>query len=274
MVTVFPRRNVILTLVMAGILLRLILTLIADDRMTTPWRVGGDAEFYVNLASTVAQGMGFTYAHQPTAFRPPLYPLFLAGMMEVFGDAYLLATRLLQCAVGLVAVWFCWRTATRIFGEEAGWATLLIALYFPSLAIFPTEMMTECFATCLVAGFFWSALDKSHLFGRSTAMYLGLVVGLATLLRFNMAILGPLAAWMMVRTAGLRRALPNVAFLALVAGAIVAPWIVRNEIVFRGQVLFSTQGGYNALQGVLTPQGRVQPGDLDTLRRAGFMAGR
>jgi 4-amino-4-deoxy-L-arabinose transferase-like glycosyltransferase len=265
----FFGRKVFVTLVLAGILLRLGLTLIADNRMATTWRVGGDAEFYVQLASTVAQGMGFTYAHQPSAWRPPLYPLFLAGMMRVFGSAYLLATRLLQCAIGLGTVWFCWRTATRIFGEEAGRATLLIALYFPTLAVFPTELMTECLATFLAAAFFWFVLDNPHLLDRKTAVYLGLIVGLASLLRFNMAIFGLFAAWMMVRNAGWRQALPSVALLVLVLGFVVSPWIVRNERVFQGQVLFSTSGGYNALQGVLTPQGRVQPGDLDTLRRAG-----
>jgi hypothetical protein len=269
MMNVFSGRKIFVTLVMAGILFRLVLTLIAGNRVMTPWRVGGDAEFYINLASTVAQGMGFTYAHQPTAFRPPLYPIFLAGMMRVFGNTYLLATRLLQYAVGLATVGFCWRTATRIFGEDVGGMTLLIALYFPTLAVFPTEMMTECFATFLAAVFFWLVLDNSRLSERRTALYLGLIVGLATVLRFNMGIFGLLAAGMMVRSSGLRRALPNVALMVLLAGVIVSPWIVRNEIVFRGQVLFSTQGGYNALQGVLTPQGRVQPGDLDTLRKAG-----
>jgi hypothetical protein len=45
---------------------------------------------------------------------------------------------------------------------------------------------------------------------------------------------------------------------------------VRNQAVFHGRVWFSTQGGYNAVQGVLTPQGRVQQGDRDILRQAGL----
>src|SRR5712692_4946354 len=87
------RQKLFLLLAVAGVLLRVASTLIAGNRLTTPWRVGGDSEFYVRLASTVANGMGFTYAGQPTAFRPPLYPLFLAGMMKLFGDPYRLATR-------------------------------------------------------------------------------------------------------------------------------------------------------------------------------------
>ena len=50
-----------------------------------------------------------------------------------------------------------------------------------------------------------------------------------------------------------------------VAGLVVAPWIVRNLIVFHGRVILSTQSGLNAVQGVLTPQGRFQGNDLDAL---------
>ncbi len=266
----FPcRRKILFISALIGVLLRIILTLAAGNQVLTPWRVGGDAEFYVRLASTLAQGMGFTYAHQPTAFRPPLYPLFLAGMMEVFGTYYAAGTRFIQCAVGLATVWFCWRTVGRIFGEHESWSTLLMALYFPSLVIFSTELMTECFATFLTAALFWLVLDNPHIMDRRTAICLGLVVGIATLLRFNMAILGLVPAWVFIRSAGLGRALPNLGVLAMVSGLIVSPWVVRNEIVFHGQVLFSTQGGYNALQGVLTPQGRAQAGDRGILRAAG-----
>jgi hypothetical protein len=256
-------------LIAGGVAVRLALTLIAGNRMLTPWRVGGDSVFYVNLASNIANGWGYTYAHLPTAFRPPLYPLFLAGMMKVFGNYYALATRSIQFVAGLVTVWLCGATATKVLGAAAGRATLLLALYFPTLSVFPTELITECFASLLAAAFFWLVLANPQLSERRTAVYLGLIIGLATLLRFNMAILGPFAAWAMLRGSRVRRALPNLALLVLLAAAVVSPWIVRNAVVFRGKVLLSTQGGYNALQGVLTPQGRVQPGDLETLRRAG-----
>lgn len=265
-----PRqRTIFVLLTVAGVVARVILTLVADNKMLTPWRVGGDAPYYVRLASTVFQGMGYTYGHQPTAFRPPLYPFFLAGMMTVFGTYFAEATRFLQCAVGLVTVWLCGAMATRFFGGGAGRMTLLLALYFPTLSIFPTELITECFATFLTAAFFWLALENPHVSEGRTALCLGLVVGFAALLRPNMAIFGPIAAWIVVGKGRLRTTWQSVGVLALVAGAIVAPWTIRNEVVFHGQALFSTQGGYNALQGVLTPQGRVQEGDDETLRKAG-----
>jgi hypothetical protein len=49
---------------------------------------------------------------------------------------------------------------------------------------------------------------------------------------------------------------------------LLTPWLVRNMVAFHGGALFSTQGGLNALQGVLTPQGRTQPGDTQKLFHA------
>lgn len=259
-----------MALLVGGIVLRLALAFVADSRVRTPWHIGGDAEIYALLASNVARGAGFSYAGQPTAFRPPLYPLFLAGMMHVFGSGYLLAVRLLQCAIGLGTVWFCWRIAVETFGDDVGWLAAFIAMYFPTLFVFPSELMTECFATFLAAAFFYLIFDDARLPRLATAVWLGLIVGLATMLRFNMAILGPVAiVWIILRSTQVRRALPSVAIVTLIAAAIVAPWIVRNEIVFHGRVLLSTQAGYNAVQGILTPEGRVQVGDLDILRNNG-----
>lgn len=48
---------------------------------------------------------------------------------------------------------------------------------------------------------------------------------------------------------------------------IVSPWLLRNERAFHGQVLYSTQSGPNAVQGVLTSSGRTQPGDSELLQK-------
>jgi hypothetical protein len=46
------------------------------------------------------------------------------------------------------------------------------------------------------------------------------------------------------------------------------PWFVRNWLVFGGRVLYSTQTGINAVEGVLTPQGRTQRSDRRDLLNA------
>lgn len=263
-----------LALATGGVLLRALTTILAGNGVYTPWRAGGDAPFYVLLASNIAGGKGFAYFHGPTAFRPPAYPFFLAGMMHVFGHFALFATRLVQFAAGLATVWVCARTASRVFGDRAGRTALVIALFLPTLAVFPTELMTECFATLLAALFFDFVLLNPALSKRSSSIFLGVIVGLATLLRFNMALLGLAALAALALTLEWRLAWRRMCLLTAVAGLLVAPWVVRNLIVFHGRVLLSTQSGMNAVQGVLTPQGRVQGRDLQLLHRVvGWQAG-
>jgi 4-amino-4-deoxy-L-arabinose transferase-like glycosyltransferase len=268
-----PRERVqpnklLLALATFGVLLRVVTTIWAGNGIETPWPAGGDALFYVRLASNIASGRGFAYYGGPTAFRPPLYPLFLAGMMRLFGDSALFATRIVQLSAGLVTAWLCKRTASRIFSEEAGGIALVIALFLPTLVALSPELMTECFATLLAALFFDFILLNRALLKWRTTVFLGLIVGLATLLRFNMAILGLAALAGLATGLDWPQAWRRMCLLAVVAGLVTAPWIVRNLIVFHGRIILSTQGGMNAVQGVLTPQGRRQGNDLYVLRSA------
>ena len=96
---------------------------------------------------------------------------------------------------------------------------------------------------------------------------MGLAAAFDSYLRFNAAALPLIAGLVVIRHKGLRRR-KALAYTMLLPLLLVSPWLIRNMLVFNGTVLFSTQGGYNALQGVLTSQGRTQPGDSAKLRQA------
>jgi hypothetical protein len=49
---------------------------------------------------------------------------------------------------------------------------------------------------------------------------------------------------------------------------IITPWIIRNAIEFHGKILFSSHGGINFLEGVISPFGRAQPGESERVRAA------
>jgi hypothetical protein len=86
------------------------------------------------------------------------------------------------------------------------------------------------------------------------------------MIRFNAAAL-PLFAGLAIWKSMSRRCVKNLAIALGFPLLIVLPWLIRNEIVFHGEVLYSTQGGPNAVQGFLTSEGRTQPGDSETLRK-------
>jgi hypothetical protein len=90
-----------------------------------------------------------------------------------------------------------------------------------------------------------------------------LVIGL-----FNAAVLPVFAAAAVVQSRKRTAMLTRIVSIVTLTVLVVTPWFVRNERVFHGQVLLSTQTGANMVQGVLTSQGRTQPGDTEKLNVA------
>lgn len=244
------------------------MVLAADSRQLTFHSGGSDAPVYALLAENLLSNKGFTYAGQPSAFRPPGYPLLLAGFMEVFGHHYITAVRLLQFMMGLLTVVICARTARHIVGREGQRAALVFGLYLPTLIFSTAQLMTECVSAFLTALFFLFLVEQQVRGDERSACGLGLIAGLESLLRFNAVIL-PFFALGAV-SGGRRKGsvVLRSATVLLLAALVVSPWLIRNAAVFPGHVLYSTHTGANAVQGVVNPEGRTQPGDTERLKAA------
>jgi 4-amino-4-deoxy-L-arabinose transferase-like glycosyltransferase len=247
-----------------GFILRIVLLCVAGNRVLSPFSGVGDQIRYLTLADSIFQGRGFSYAGQPTALRPPLYPFVLAGSHIVFGAYYLLAVRALQFVAGLGIAYLCFRLARKHFGIEAGTMAGAIALALPTLIFITAELQTEDFAALLTILFLFHLMDEPGE-RKSGAAIMGVTSGLATLLRFNCAILPVIGA---IVCFWFRKSLKRPAVIGSIAALMVAPWIIRNAVVFHGQVLFSSHGGVNLLEGVLTPDGRAQKGEGEQIRAA------
>jgi hypothetical protein len=73
------RNRLYLLFVIIGVVIRLAFVLAANSQQPTFLSGGSDAPVYVLLAQNILAGRGFTYTGQPSAFRPPGYPLLPAG---------------------------------------------------------------------------------------------------------------------------------------------------------------------------------------------------
>lgn len=258
-------------LLILAIAIRIAILVIPGNSIRTPWSGGGDMDVYVLLARNLVSGQGYTYAHLPTAFRTPGYPLFLAAMMEVFGGHFVFAARFIQVIAGFATAYFCMSAARSLFDETAGKATMLAALLFPTLLYFSGEILTEGLTSFLLALFLWKFAQDIRGPSLKRAAAMGVAVGFGALVRANMAVLGLVAlvaAWGVRRSP---RARMQLAIVPLCAGLVVAPWIIRNWIVF-GQPLFSTEGGAAALVGAINPEARLMSEwDKPMLEKIGFV---
>jgi 4-amino-4-deoxy-L-arabinose transferase-like glycosyltransferase len=247
-----------------GLAVRIALVFLSGNRQISPFSGVGDQIRYLTLADSLLQGQGFSYMGQPTALRPPLYPLFLAAMHIAFGSHYPLAIRVFQLIVGIAITYMCFLLAENLFGVEAGAMAGAIALALPSLILISVELQTEQFATLLTVLFLFFLLreiQEKH----NGAVGMGITSGLAALVRFNCAILAIVGAIVCLWS---RRSTKDALLVSFIAGLIVAPWIARNIQVFHGKVLYSSHGGINLLEGVLTPDGRAQNGEDERVRAA------
>jgi len=248
-----------------GVLTRMLVAILGGAQLRTPWGGGGDSPTYFLLAQNLLAGKGYTYAGIPTALRPPGYPLLLAACMRVFGTHALVSMRWLQFFEGMAVVFLCGAIAERLSGPRARNAALLVALFFPTLVEMNGEILTEAPATLFTAVFLYLVVRYME---RPTWLILigfSCFIGVGALVRFNMALLGFVALAVVLSQKSDPQRWRRASVVPALALLVISPWLTRNLAVFHGQVLFSTHSGLDALEGVLTPQGRALPGDHERL---------
>jgi len=151
---------------------------------------------------------------------------------------------------------------------EAAQSGLILGLFLPTL-IFPTaQLLTECLSAFLTSVFLFFLVKQLQDADISSARGLGLTAGLNALIRFNSAAFPLIAGWAVFRTHHRNSPRLRGALVLTLPMLMALPWLVRNEVVFHGRVLFSTQSGPCAVEGVLTPEGRTQPGDTEKIMKA------
>ena len=201
---------------------------------------------------SIAQGHGYPFSNRapgggPSAFRPPAYPAFLAGVYAIAGQEAPGAARLVQALLGTVAVGLIGLIAARIWGQRVGMLALGIAACAPPLVVMSTALVSEALFVPLVLAATATAIEA----GRSKrpvawALATGVLIGAAELTRTNaVVLLIPLAfaVWSARRARSLR-ALLLPATVVAAAVLTVAPWTIRNWFVFHSFVPVSTEVGY------------------------------
>ena len=259
-------RHTWLALILAGVIARIAVVIIAGNHLRAPWSGGGDAPVYELLAQNLLSRRGFTYCWQPTALRAPGYPVLLATLMWAFADKYVIVVRCIQFLLGLATVYFCSLASTLAFGKRAGRTTALIGMFCPTLFFVTGEVLTECVGVFFSSLFFYLLIREIDSHSETVIAGMGIVTGVASLFRFNMAGLGLVGAPLVFLISPTRR-WRALAVFCLLSTAPIAPWLLRNQKAFN-RPLYSTLSGHDAVEGVVAPQGRALPGDSARIEAA------
>jgi 4-amino-4-deoxy-L-arabinose transferase-like glycosyltransferase len=222
-------------------------------RFAVRWH-SGESDFWMNgytfffdLAQNIARRNGIGFDGEPaTAFRVPLYPIFLAAV--TFGHREYLPVILFQSVIGAGTVWCSALIARDMFGNAAAIIAALLTAIYPYYVVHDTALQETVLYTFLTVLAVLLLMRVRRSGSASTAVCAGLTLGAAILTRANLApfaVLAPL--WLIVRPESnavlwQRRILTCL----LCAGTIaltVSPWLVRSYRL-TGSLTLSTESGF------------------------------
>lgn len=218
----------------AGLLLRLGIALAMGD---APPR--DDAIDYELLARNLAAGYGFSLRPpEPSVFRPPLAPAFLAAVYVLLGPQ-LLAARLAQATFSAAAIPLTYALARTFAARRGALLAAALVAFSPALAahasLFQTEtlfsLLTVAAVLALLRGDAAAARDRT---GPAAvwATASGTLLGLANLARPTLLALPLLLppAWALL-DARRRRGVVLGCIALVSAVAVIAPWTLRNYAI-------------------------------------------
>jgi 4-amino-4-deoxy-L-arabinose transferase-like glycosyltransferase len=212
----------------------------------------GDEISYDAIARSLVSGSGFAVERgEPTASRPPLYPIVLAGVYRIAG-ARVPAGRTLQILLGASIVLLTYALARRLFGEAAALLAAALAAASPSLIFMSAYLLSEnLYLVLLLLFLILVSRARARKLSLGACAAGGALLGLACLTRPNAL---PLAlfsagAYLCLGAGAFPRKLVRTAALLAAVALVILPWAVRNEMRFGAFVPFTTHGGMTFYQG-------------------------
>ena len=215
-----------------------------------------DPGFYRLLASQLADLDGYQLEGRPTAYYPVGYPALLGAVFWAGGlvgldsgsahTALTVAVNLVAAVAGVALVFVVGR---RIAGPRAGVVAAAVVGIMPNLVFHTAVALSETVFIAVVLGFVavlaaapWGSTGP----GRRRLLLAGALLGVSALVRPVALPVLPLLV-LVWRAASLpwRRTLRDLAVLAVVAGAVIVPWTIRNAVRMDAFVPISTNTGDN-----------------------------
>ncbi len=242
----------------------------------TPYKAINDGSTYNRLASMIAQtgdydtgsgpGSGAGGSRGPTAYFPPGYPYFLAGIdiltgRQSGGKPAWKPDRLAQAVLGTIAVGLLGLVALEAFGGWTALAAMVLAAFYPVFIELTGTLVAENLLLVLELAAVWTALRalrSQRPYGWIAAT--GVLTGLATLTHENAAVFLIPFLYVAVRVArnrpepvrGSLRTLAAPLGLVLLTCLVIAPWTIRNAVELHHFIPVSDETGIT-LRGTYNP---------------------
>ncbi len=237
----FIKKHHYLLIILAGIIARIIWIIVIPTYPET------DFMWYHVKGVELSQGKGFLngiYPYytgtpgNPTAFRPIGYPGTLALLYLIFGSN-LIVGKLFNVVLSTLIMFLTYKLAKQFFNEKIALISLVLFAFSPLAIAYNSIHCSEILFSALLM------LSIYLFFNKNNPFLIGLLIGYLTLVRpIGMFIPAIYALFMFIKKdLNLKKKIIYIVSFAAAVAVVVAPWIIRNYIVF-GEPVFSTNGGY------------------------------
>lgn len=225
-------------------------TRIGQDAFDDP-RPTSDAGQYVGLAKSILYDGTFSLYGVPHSFRTPGYPVWLAFWYAIT-KSWFVSVAIIGSLLGALVSVLIYVTGRRLFSRRVAFLAAMLFALEPYGVHMSARPMTESLYAVIIALIGFVIVDLSSSLGKKVAydsIFAGFLVGLAVLIRPQMwPLYVPLSALIIIivlqKRIGGRKAIFAGMWYMLAILFVVAPWLIRNEIVF-GAFDVSSQGGWN-----------------------------
>ena len=208
-----------------------------------------DEADYELIAKNLYEGRGFSYREDyPTAFRPPLYPLFVAGVYSLVGERNHAAIQWSQAVLSAVCAGLIFLVGQLVFGRWAGICAGAIFSIYPTMLYYVPKLLTETLFIALLAGAV--CLLVAAIRGGTVLQFClaGLGFGAAYLCRPVLlpflAVLFPSAFLLLAKRRKLAKAGLLLLGFYMAFAATISPWVIRNWITFHEFIPTDTHLGW------------------------------
>lgn len=207
----------------------------------------GDGPSYDGYALSIMEGRGYVYQNL-VARRPPLYPVFLAGVYSLFGHSPV-SVRFLQAMLGALSCLLVYLIGKEAFGFWVGIVSgSIMTFYYPQIQLCG-YVMPEPLYIVLVLTSLWFLI---RFYNQRFPLYLlasGLFMGLSALTReISLALTGSVALWLCIYEEKGRKVLSPLIFI-LASVMIIVPWTWRNYLHFGKFVPLTVSAGHTLYLG-------------------------
>ena len=214
-----------------------------------------DPAFYTLLGRSIADGHGYhLLSGEPTAFYPVGYSAALSVVFSImtrlpFGDNEPMAIGLFNLVLGVATIVLVFEVGRRLFDNRTGIVAAAIVSLYPNLIFHTGAALTETLFNFIMMSalvvLFWQPWNGR--FGWRRLALFGALVGASALVRpISLLVLPALLVVWLVAGYGWWPSLRFVIVIGIVAGAVIAPWTIRNLIVMKSpRVIISTNLGDN-----------------------------